>query len=223
MDILQTIAYLPQNSSHCTKHTLTTNGGRCLSHTVRTRVLPASLLPQILLDTRLTLFPNNSLGPSAPPNPSAEEQIAIREQAAHAVLSLIPPVVARTFFASSDEKSWVQQVEEMLDVFGDARFNIYWIYAILELVLVRLMPELAEKGWSELLVERGVTLGVDDQVTESIDRQAEEDHQEKSSAVTQAKTKQQRKRGVPAPAPARQKLAGQDGVRQGRKLVLTGK
>jgi len=42
----------------------------------------------------------------------------------------------------------------ILDVFGDAYCNRHLIYGILELVLVRLMPELTEKGVLELLSER---------------------------------------------------------------------
>ena len=44
----------------------------------------------------------------------------------------------------------------MLDVFGNAELNRYWIYGVLELVLVRLAPELESRSWSELMRERGV-------------------------------------------------------------------
>lgn len=42
----------------------------------------------------------------------------------------------------------------ILDVFGDAYCNKHLVYSILELVLVRLLPELAEKGVLELWGER---------------------------------------------------------------------
>ncbi len=42
----------------------------------------------------------------------------------------------------------------ILDVFGDAYCNKHLVYGILELVLVRLLPELAEKGVLELWGER---------------------------------------------------------------------
>ena len=48
----------------------------------------------------------------------------------------------------------------MLDVFGDAELNRYWIYGLLELFLVRLAPELADRSWSELMRERGVEVDV---------------------------------------------------------------
>lgn len=42
----------------------------------------------------------------------------------------------------------------VLDVFGDAYCNKHLVYGIVELVLVRLMPELTERGVIELLEER---------------------------------------------------------------------
>jgi len=45
-------------------------------------------------------------------------------------------------------------VERWLDVFADPYLNRAVIVRLLELVLVRLMPELASKGAEELLAER---------------------------------------------------------------------
>lgn len=42
----------------------------------------------------------------------------------------------------------------ILDVFGDAYCNKHLVYAMVELILVRLLPELAEKGVLELWAER---------------------------------------------------------------------
>ena len=44
--------------------------------------------------------------------------------------------------------------QSILDVFSDAYCNKHLVYAALELILVRLLPELAEKGALELLAER---------------------------------------------------------------------
>ena len=52
----------------------------------------------------------------------------------------------------------VRQVEEILDVFGDSYLNRHLVYNILELVIVRLVPELGESTPSGLLNERGVLL-----------------------------------------------------------------
>lgn len=42
----------------------------------------------------------------------------------------------------------------MLAVFGDAYCNKHVVYAVVELVLVRLLPELGDKGVVELWGER---------------------------------------------------------------------
>lgn len=45
-------------------------------------------------------------------------------------------------------------MEEVLDVFGDPYCNRHLLYGVVELAIVRLMPELAEKGVIELSEER---------------------------------------------------------------------
>ncbi|RYP02632.1 hypothetical protein DL765_010714 [Monosporascus sp. GIB2] len=54
-----------------------------------------------------------------------------------------------------DEERILYEIETgIIDVFSDAYCNKHLMYGILELILVRLMPELAEKGVIELLEER---------------------------------------------------------------------
>ncbi|EAQ90954.1 hypothetical protein CHGG_02889 [Chaetomium globosum CBS 148.51] len=53
-----------------------------------------------------------------------------------------------------DEEILVEIERGILDVFSDAYCNRHLVYAILELVLVRLLPELTEKGVLELWAER---------------------------------------------------------------------
>lgn len=94
------------------------------------------------------------------------------------MLSLIPRPVARVYFSSNntssnrtekqnrggedeseaelEQEEMIAQLEEMLDVFGNAYMNKHLVYNMLELVLVRLVPEMAERGTGELLRERGV-------------------------------------------------------------------
>jgi hypothetical protein len=56
---------------------------------------------------------------------------------------------------AEDDGEILDEIERsILDVFSDAYCNKHLVYAILELVLVRLMPELAEKGVVELLSDR---------------------------------------------------------------------
>ena len=52
------------------------------------------------------------------------------------------------------EDHWVREVEGELDVWGDAYLNKHLGYAVLELVVVRVLPELGERRVEELLRER---------------------------------------------------------------------
>jgi len=50
---------------------------------------------------------------------------------------------------------WAREVErEVLDVWGDAYLNRHLAYAIVELVVVRVVPEMGEKGVEALMGER---------------------------------------------------------------------
>jgi hypothetical protein len=54
-----------------------------------------------------------------------------------------------------EEERILTEIEEgILDVFSDEYCNRHFLYGVLELVLVRLMPELSEKGIAELWEER---------------------------------------------------------------------
>jgi len=121
-----------------------------------TTLHPPTLLPQILVIARQNSFPNSTipLAP-APPPLSAPEMLARRHECAISLLSLLPPAACRTVFGSGDPDVWAREVEtELLDVFGDEYLNRHLAYAILELVVVRVLPELAEKGVEELMKER---------------------------------------------------------------------
>jgi len=130
---------------------------RFLYHTIQTHVLPSSLLPTLLRTLRLALFPNNSMGPPAPPPPSTEERLAIKRRAAESVRGLIPTYVAHSYYATNDDDTIVEEItEDILDSLDDTYLNKHLVYAILELVLVRLIPELSEQPISDLLAGRGV-------------------------------------------------------------------
>jgi hypothetical protein len=122
--------------------------------------LPPSVLPPLLLNLRIALFPGNAQGPPALEPPSDEERLQIRRRCAEAILSLVPPLVSRVYFnVDADKKGedeMLGQVEDILDVFGDVYCNKHLVYNILELIIVRLVPELGESTPSELLSERGV-------------------------------------------------------------------
>lgn len=68
-------------------------------------------------------------------------------------MSLIPVKVQDIYFGAGIERR-VREVEEGLDVFNDAYCNKHFLYGLVELIIVRLMPELTEKGVAELLEDR---------------------------------------------------------------------
>ena len=69
--------------------------------------------------------------------------------------------MARSYFSVSNdadgEEDIISQIEDILDVFGNTYLNKHLVYNILELVIVRLVPELQNSTPSELLSERGVS------------------------------------------------------------------
>ncbi|KAI9048968.1 hypothetical protein LZ554_006817 [Drepanopeziza brunnea f. sp. 'monogermtubi'] len=125
---------------------------KILSHAIQTHLLDPTLLPQVLRIARAALFPNNAPGP---PRliPSPAEQLLIRRQCAETLLSLVPAKMQDVYFGPGIERR-VREVEEALNVFDDAYCNKHLLYGIVELIIVRLMPEMAEKGVEELLEER---------------------------------------------------------------------
>ena len=125
-----------------------------MHHCIHTHLQPSQLLPALLRTLRHTLFPNSSLPPPTPPAPSAGEVSNIKRTCALSVLSLLPTAVCKRFFASEESQDWVGEVEGELDVWGDEYLNKHLGYALLELIVVRILPELGEQRVEELLKER---------------------------------------------------------------------
>ncbi|PBP26535.1 hypothetical protein BUE80_DR002532 [Diplocarpon rosae] len=125
---------------------------KILSHAIQTHVLEPALLPQLLRTARAALFPNNTPAPTRLA-PSPAEQLLIRRRCADTLLSLVPTSAQDVYFGGGIERR-VQEVEEVLNVFHDSYCNKHLLYGVVELILVRLLPELAEKGVEELLEER---------------------------------------------------------------------
>ncbi|KAF2125772.1 hypothetical protein P153DRAFT_298998 [Dothidotthia symphoricarpi CBS 119687] len=126
---------------------------RYLSHAIHTHVLNPASLPDILRTVRSTLFPNNTMGPSRQ-TPSEEEAKEIKRNCAAALLDIVPLKVAAAFFATTSHDAQFRQVEETLDCFDDAYLNKHLIFQIVELIVIRLFPELGEQGVRELMEER---------------------------------------------------------------------
>ncbi|KAM0343267.1 hypothetical protein ACHAPU_008717 [Fusarium lateritium] len=140
---------------------------RLLSHHVNFLFSPSNL-PPLLRTLRGVLFPNNAPGKASlfPPSSEAELQ-ALRRRAAKSLWGLLPKGVGRLYFGgrlwrrgtkgddeSSDDEDLVDEMERLLLVLDDEYCNKHLMYSILELVLARLMPELTEKGVTELWEER---------------------------------------------------------------------
>jgi hypothetical protein len=90
------------------------------------------------------MFPNNSLGPGRVP-PTPEEAILLRAKCAAAIIDALPPIVGKQVFTKKGTDEVQKQIEDMLEVFGDGYLNKHLIVAIVDLVVVRLFPELAEQ------------------------------------------------------------------------------
>lgn len=123
---------------------------------------------------RTTLFPNNSLGPGRVP-PSEDEALGIRRQCACAILDALPPIVRLKLFgsgssnasdgvadgasgsrdsaagAAASDAAMQGQVEDMLDVFGNAYLNKHMLFALVDLVFARLFPEIQRQSISAIL------------------------------------------------------------------------
>jgi len=126
---------------------------RFLSHTMQSRVLNPAFLPILLRTIRATLFPNNAIG-TPRTTPTVEEAMNIKHCCAATLLGLLPAPVAATFFASKSRLEQLQQIEILLDCLDDTYLNKHLIFQIVELIVVRLVPELGEREVQELMEER---------------------------------------------------------------------
>ncbi|KAI9166716.1 PXA domain protein [Paramyrothecium foliicola] len=138
---------------------------RLLSHHIQASLSP-SQLPPLLRTLRGVLFPNNAPGTSQLSPPSSEAELrALRRRAASTLWGLLPKGVGRFYFGGllwqqggdgeyHGEEALVDEVEGLLMILSDEYCNKHLMYSVLELLLVRLMPELSDKGVVELLDER---------------------------------------------------------------------
>ncbi|KAG8351504.1 hypothetical protein FVEN_g10389 [Fusarium venenatum] len=140
---------------------------RLLSHHINSLFSPSNL-PPLLRTLRGVLFPNNAPGKASLFPPSSEAELhALRRRAAKSLWELLPKGVGRLYFGGrlwrrgtkaegdpSDDEDLLDEMERLLLVLDDEYCNKHLMYSILELVLARLMPELTEKGVTELWEER---------------------------------------------------------------------
>ena len=132
-----------------------TNAIRFLHLLTTTYLLTPAHIPPLLQQLRLMLFPNAML-PTPADSPPPSTYPAIKRRCAVDILALVPPMVQHRFFAMRDEEEIVAQVEEVLEGFSDEWCNKHLGYRMLELVVLRVVPELEIKRVQELMGVRGV-------------------------------------------------------------------
>lgn len=86
--------------------------------------------------------------------PTEDEAKEIKRRCAASLLGLLPPKVAAIFLASDSKVTQHQQVEEILECLEDSYLNKHLIFQILELIVLRLAPEMEQQGIRELIEER---------------------------------------------------------------------
>lgn len=126
---------------------------RFLSNIIRTRILNPALLPIVLRTVRATLFPNNGMGPPRP-IPNEDETKEIKRRCADSLLGLLPSNVAVAFFVSDSRVAQHEQIEEILECLEDTYLNKHLIFQMLELIVLRLAPELEQQGIQDLMEDR---------------------------------------------------------------------
>ncbi|KAJ8610754.1 hypothetical protein MRB53_038396 [Persea americana] len=99
-------------------------------------------VPSVLHAARSAIFPNNLLAGARSP-PTGDEIIAIKKDCAKAIVEAIPEPFRTRVFATDDPHLIAADVEQSLDWFASPYINKHLIVSALELITVRLFPELA--------------------------------------------------------------------------------
>lgn len=117
---------------------------RLFSHTIRKRLLNLALVPPALQAIRTAIFPDNAMGPARVP-PSPDEVVAIKRECARVIVEIVPVFVRTRYFATQDVEMMCEDVWAMLDLFADLYIDKHLIISVVELLVVRLFPEIAEE------------------------------------------------------------------------------
>ncbi|KAI5369655.1 putative Phox-associated domain-containing protein [Septoria linicola] len=123
---------------------------RLLSSNVRTRLLSANWIPSALQAARSALFPENVLAPARVP-PKDHEVLVIKRECAMAIIDAVPGIVRDRFFATNDVDLMIEDVECELDLLGDSYLNKHLIVRVVELIVARLFPELADHSGEAIM------------------------------------------------------------------------
>jgi len=66
----------------------------------------------------------------------------MRLAAANAIIDALPEMVMSVYFAGAARDDMVRDVQGILDVFSDAYLNRHFVFAVVEVIVVRLFPEM---------------------------------------------------------------------------------
>lgn len=103
-----------------------------------------ALLPPALQAIRRAIFPDDALGPARVP-PDGDGVLAIRRECARVIVEVVPPYVRSKYFATQDVAAMRDDVEDSLDLFADSFINKHLVVEIVELIFLRLFPEIGEE------------------------------------------------------------------------------
>ena len=114
-----------------------------MSSRINARLAHPDLLPSVLRAIRGALFPDNALAAAREP-PTSAEVLEMKRECAKTIIHVVPNAIRTRFFGTKDEDLMRQDVEGILDLFADQYINKHLIMSAVELMVVRLFPELAE-------------------------------------------------------------------------------
>lgn len=116
---------------------------RLISAQLHEKLLNPALLPPLLQAIRSAVFPDFALGPPRVP-PTSDEVVEIKRECARAIVDAIPEPIRTYYFVTKNKDVMQKHVEDRLEPFSDAYINKSLIVSALELIVVRLFPELGE-------------------------------------------------------------------------------
>lgn len=110
---------------------------RLLCYVLYSYVLSTSSILSVVRLSKQTLFPNGYPGP-APVDPTAEEQIAIREDVVKRIAERVPGL-ARTVLLG---EAAVNTVDEVVDALSDGACNVHLAVFLVDAILLSMFPEM---------------------------------------------------------------------------------
>ncbi|KAI6904904.1 hypothetical protein KC355_g19067 [Hortaea werneckii] len=114
---------------------------------IHAQLLNPALLPTVLRAIRTAVFPDNAMAPARVP-PTSEETLQIKRECARVIVEAVPDAVRTRYFATKDKETMRRDVEDRLDLFADPYVNKHLLVAALDLIVVRLFPELADPSYA---------------------------------------------------------------------------